>query len=174
MIIDMNMVLIAEIKKALMNAKIPHVLETGPMGRDADLGFALLKLGTKNGLAAFLEEVVEEDDWMGDCPEPDVEVPSVSRGTVKLTFGIKSSSVAVWINGEVIVPIDTSIDEARSRLQDTENVTDTILVKTDKVEMRRVFKDFVISKNGTQADPWPAGTIEDLLHLLKIHPVIKS
>lgn len=168
MIIDMNMVLIAEIKKALMDAKIPHVLETGPMGRDADLGSALLKLGTRNGLAAFLEEVVEEEDWMGCGHDPDAEVPSIIRGTVKINFGIKSGSPAIWINGEVIVPIDTSIDEARSGLQDTENVTDTILVKTDKVEMRRVFKDFVISKNGTQVDPWPAGTIEDLLHLLKI------
>lgn len=168
MIIDMNVILIAEIKKALMTAKIPHVLEIGKRGHDDTAEFALLKLGTKNGLAAFLEKVVEEEDWMGCGPDPDVEVPSIVRGTVKLTFGITSSSAAVWINGEVIVPIDTSIDEARSRLQDTENVTDTILVKTDKVEMRRVFKDFVISKNGTQVDPWPAGTIEDLLHLLKI------
>lgn len=169
MIIDLNMVLLTEIEKALVAANISHTLDAqcnpqGPNSRHDVVNVAKLELGkNKNGLAAFIEVVADGA----------VEAPSI-RGTVRLSFGIKSSSIAIWINGEVIVPISMSIDEARETLQNTETVTDTILVKADKVEMRRVFKDLIISKNGTIDEPWPAGTIEDLLHLLKIHPIIKS
>lgn len=163
MIIDMNMVLLTEIEKALVDANISHTLVAkcnpqGTNGRHDYVNVAELELGkNKNGLAAFIEVVADGA----------VEVPSI-RGTVRLSFGIKSSHIAIWINGEIIVPISMSIDEARETLQNTETVTDTILVKADKVEMRRVFKELIISKNSTIDEPWPAGTIEDLLHLLKI------
>ena len=165
MVIDMNMVLLTEIEKALVDANISHTLVAkcnSLNDRNDYVNVAELVLGkNKNGLAAFIEVVADGA----------VEVPSI-RGTVRLSFGIKSSSIAIWINGEIIVPISMSIDEARETLQNSETVTDTILVKADKVEMRRVFKDFVLSKSGTPDQPWPAGTIEDLLHMLKIRRTV--
>ena len=155
--IDQNMILLTEIKKALVDASIPHTLNAGSMDKELGVNVALLKLGSEKDLAAFFEVVVD-----GAVPAPSI------RGTVKLSFGIKSSSPYVQLDGEIIVPISMSIDEARETLQNTETVTDTILVKADKVEMRRVFKELIISKNSTIDEPWPAGTIEDLLHLLKI------
>lgn len=108
MIIDLNMVLLTEIEKALVAANISHTLDAkcnpqGPNSRYDFVNVAKLELGkNKNGLAAFIEVVADGA----------VEVPSI-RGTVRLSFGIKSSSIAIWINGEVIVPISMSIDEAR-------------------------------------------------------------
>lgn len=165
MVIDMNVVLLTEIEKALVDANISHTLVAkcnSLNDRNDYVNVAELVLGkNKNGLAAFIEVVADGA----------VEVPSI-RGTVRLSFGIKNSSIAIWINGEIIVPISISIDEARETLQNSETVTDTILVKADKVEMRRVFKELIISKNGTPDQPWPAGTIEDLLHLLKLRRTV--
>lgn len=162
MIIDQNMILLTEIKKALIDASIEHTLNAISTDKDIGVNVAVLKLGNEKGLAAFLESVVD-----GAVQE----LPSI-RGTIKLSFGERfnpatDSDSYVKLDGELIVPVSTSIDEARLRLQNTESVIDTILVKADRVEMRRVFKDLVIRKTELEG-PWPMGTIYDLLVLLKI------